>query len=222
MQDAIHELAKDAAKLARGTKIVGLGSGSTVAHIVRALAGLQDTGEMEFIPTSLQIKIEAEKYGLRIVDEKRIPEIDIVFDGADQIDSNLYMIKGGGGALLKEKILISSAKRVVIAADQSKFVSKFTRPVPIEIHPLARWSVAKKLESIGGSPSLRTLEKGYPFVTENGNLILDATFHSINDPAKRESEIKNLAGVMEVGIFTRKADVYYKAKTDGSFEKITT
>ena len=216
----MQNLAKDAAKLAKGSRTVGLGSGSTATYIVKELAGLKDKDRMEFVPTSLQIKIEAEKNNLRIADESRIPEIDIVFDGADQIDADYNMIKGGGGALLREKILISSAKRVVILADESKYVKHFSRSVPIEVHPMARSSAAKRLTRMGGTPRIRLLEKGYPFITENGNMILDTAFASIDDPARMEVELKSIPGVMEVGIFTRKADVYYKAKSDGTFEKI--
>jgi ribose 5-phosphate isomerase A len=220
LQDAIQKLAKDAVKLAKGARVVGLGSGSTAAFIVREIAKLSGKDSIEFVPTSLQIKIEAEKSGLRMADENRIPDIDIVFDGADQIDNKFNMIKGGGGALLREKILISSAKKVVIVADESKFVQSFGRSVPIEVHPMARSAVAKKLAEMDGKPALRTLDKGYPFVTENGNIILDTTFASIPDPKKKEMELKSIAGVLEVGLFTRRADVYYKAKIDGSFETI--
>lgn len=219
IQEAIQNIARDAAKLARGSRTIGLGSGSTAAYVVKELASLKDV-RMEFVPTSTQIKIEAEKNMLRMADENRIPEIDIVFDGADQIDDKLNMIKGGGGALLREKILISSAKKVVILADESKFVKHFSRSVPIEVHPMARTSAAGILAKYGGKPSLRTLDKGYPFITENGNLILDTTFRSIDDPRAKEIELKSIPGVLEVGIFTRKADVYYKAKNDGTFEKI--
>jgi ribose 5-phosphate isomerase A len=201
--------------------VIGLGSGGTAAYIVRELAKLGDE-KIEFIPTSIQIKLEAEKSKLRMADENRIPSLDIVFDGADQIDSKFNMIKGGGGALLREKILISSAKKVVILADESKFVKQFSRPVPIEVHPMARSSVEYKLAEIDAKPALRTLDKGYPFITENGNVIFDTTFTSIQDPSAKEKELKNIPGVMEVGIFTRKADVYYKAKQDGTFEKIET
>ena len=131
------------------------------------------------------------------------------------------MIKGGGGALLREKILISAAKKVVIVADASKFVQSFSRSVPIEVHPMARSILSKKLAEMGGQPLLRTLDKGYPLVTENGNLILDTFFPSISDPKKMEGELKNFAGVLEVGLFTRRADIYYKAKEDGSFETIS-
>jgi ribose 5-phosphate isomerase A len=220
LQDAIQKLAKDAVKLAKGARVVGLGSGSTAAFIVREIAKLSGKDSIEFVPTSLQIKIEAEKSGLRVADENRIPDIDIVFDGADQIDNKFNMIKGGGGALLREKILISSAKKVVIVADESKFVQSFGRSVPIEVHPMARSAVAKKLAEMDGKPALRTLDKGYPFVTENGNIILDTTFASIPDPKKKEMELKSIAGVLEVGLFTRRADIYYKAKRDGSFETI--
>lgn len=216
----MQKLSKDAARRVKGARVVGLGSGSTVAHIVREMANLPNKGSLEFVPTSLQIKLEAEKIALRIADESRIPDIDIVFDGADQIDGEFNMIKGGGGALLREKILISAAKKVIIVADESKFVQSFNRSVPIEVHPMARSLVHKKLTEVGGKSTLRTLDKGYPFVTENGNVILDTTFASIPDPKKKEAELKSIAGVLEVGLFTRRADVYYKAKVDGTFETI--
>jgi ribose 5-phosphate isomerase A len=219
-QDAIQNLADDAIKLAKSSRIIGLGSGSTVSHIVRKMSALPGKESIEFIPTSLQIKIEAEKSSLRLADESRIPDIDIVFDGADQIDRDFNMIKGGGGALLREKILIDAAKTVVIVADEKKFVHSFSKSIPIEVHPMARSSVSKKLRQIGGQPMLRTLEKGYPFITENGNIIFDTTFSSIPEPKKDEMELKNIPGVMEVGLFTRKADIYYKAKNDGTFETL--
>ena len=219
-EPSILKLAKEAVKVVKDVKVVGLGSGSTVGFIVRELAKLPNRGSIEFVPTSLQIKLEAEKSSLRIADENIIPDMDIVFDGADQIDSKYHMIKGGGGALLREKILISAAKKVVIVADASKFVKSFSRSVPIEVHPMARSFVLKRLEEMKGKPNLRILDKGYPYVTENGNLILDVLFPSITDAKRMELELKNIAGVLEVGIFTRRADIYYKAKADGSFETI--
>jgi ribose 5-phosphate isomerase A len=220
-QVAVEKLAKDAAKLAKGSRVVGLGSGSTVSFIVREMAKLPGKESIEFVPTSLQIKIEAEKSSLRIGDENRIPDIDLVFDGADQIDSKFNMIKGGGGALLKEKIVISAAKKLVIAADASKFVPSFSRSVPIEIHPMARSIATKRLQEMGGKPTLRTMNNGYPYMTENGNPVLDTTFGLIPDPKRKEVELKSIPGVLEVGLFTRRADIYYKAKSDGSFETIS-
>lgn len=219
LQGAIQRLAKDAvSRFVRPNQVVGLGSGSTAAYIVREMALLKDKNAILCIPTSLQIKVEAERSGLQFADESRISDIDVVFDGADQIDAKFNMIKGGGGALLREKILISSAKTVVIVADENKFVKSFSRSVPIEVHPMARTSVAKKLQEASGNPVLRTLDKGYPFITENGNIILDTLFPSITDPKKAELELKGIAGVMEVGLFTRTADFCYVAKGDGTFE----
>lgn len=223
LQEAIKNLAIHAVKQQFPTdnnQVIGLGSGSTVAAIVREISKLPNKKRLEFVVTSLQIKKEAEHSGLKIVDENHIPYIDIVFDGADQIDSKFNMIKGGGGALLKEKIVTSAAKRVVIVADSNKFVDVFSHSVPIEVHPFARSIVWIKLEEAGGMPKLRTIEKDYPYITENGNIILDTIFTSLVDVQKKEIDLKNIPGVLEVGLFTRRADVYYKAKTDGSFETI--
>jgi ribose 5-phosphate isomerase A len=221
ISQSIELLAKDAVeRYVKDNQIIGLGSGSTIAFLVKEMARLKNKNTLKFIVTSLQIKTEAENSGLEIVDENQIPEIDIVFDGADQIDSQYNMIKGGGGALLKEKILISAAKKVIIIADSTKFVGTFNRPVPLEVHPFARSAVSKKLKEISSQVQLRILEKGYPFITENGNIIFDTTFTSITDVPKKEIELKSIPGVLEVGFFTRRADIYYKAKSDGNFESV--
>ena len=224
LQDAIKNLAIHAVRQQLSTtnsnQVIGLGSGSTVVAIVREMAKLPDKKRLEFVATSLQIKKEAENSGLKIVDENRIPYIDVVFDGADQIDSEFRIIKGGGGALLKEKVIMSAAKRVVIAGDSNKFVDVFNLSVPVEVHQFALSIVSIKLKEEGGIPKLRTIEKGYPFITENGNIILDTTFNLLMDVRKKELELKNIPGVLEVGLFTRVADIYYKAKIDGSFETI--
>jgi len=220
MKRALHSSAQDAVKrFVTTNQVVGLGSGSTMAVLVRELADLPFKTSVEFLTTSIQIKIEAEKVGLKIVDESSINHVDVVFDGADQIDSDFNMIKGGGGALLKEKVLISAANKVVILADVTKFVKQLTQPIPIEIHKFARSLLMKRLKEAGGSPKLRTIEKGYPSVTENGNIILDTSFSLLGNPRSKEIELKTIPGVLEVGLFTR-ANVYYKAKNDGSFEII--
>ena len=190
-----------------------------MAVLVRELANLPFKASVEFVTTSIQIKIEAEKVGLKIADESSFVNIDVVFDGADQIDSDFNMIKGGGGALLREKLLISAANKVVILADVTKFVKRLTQPIPIEIHKFARSFLMKRLKELGGSPKLRTMDKGYPSVTENGNLVLDTSFSSLGNPQSKEIELKSIPGILEVGLFTR-ANIYYKAKNDGSFEII--
>src|ERR671910_1846447 len=132
ISQSIELLAKDAVKrYVKDNQIIGLGSGSTVAFLVKEMARLENKNTLKFIVTSLQIKTEAENSGLEIVDENQIPEIDIVFDGADQIDSDYNMIKGGGGALLKEKILIASSQKFVIIAQANKFVDRFNIAIPV-------------------------------------------------------------------------------------------
>jgi ribose 5-phosphate isomerase A len=216
---AISNSAKDAVKrFVTADQVVGLGSGGTMKALVNELANLPYNKTLKLVATSIQIKIEAERVGLRISDESNV-SIDVVFDGADQIDSDFNMIKGGGGALFREKVLISAANRVVILADVTKFVTRLSRPIPIEIHKFARSFLHKRLREIGGDPKLRTIEKGYPYITENGNLILDTSFSSLGSLRSKEIDLKSIPGVAEVGLFTS-ADIYYKANNDGSFEII--
>jgi ribose 5-phosphate isomerase A len=216
---AISNSAKDAVKrFVTANQVVGLGSGSTMKALVKELANLPYNKTLELVATSIQIKIEAERVGLRISDESSV-DIDVVFDGADQIDSDFNMIKGGGGALFREKVLISAANRVVILADVTKFVTRLSRPIPIEIHKFARSFLHKRLKELGGDPKLRTIEKGYPYITENGNLILDTSFSSLGSLRSKEIDLKSIPGVAEVGLFTS-VDIYYKANNDGSFEII--
>jgi ribose 5-phosphate isomerase A len=221
-QEAARNLAKEAVKyFVRPNQVIGLGSGPMAASIVREMANFNGKETLECIPTSFQIKLEAQCSGLKLVDENKMPEVDVVFDGADEVDAKFNMIKGGGGALLREKIVHSSAKQIVIAAESTKFVPTFSWPVPIEIHPFAIHIVKKKLEDVaGGRPKMRMLKEGYPYVTENGNFILDTSFDFPSDISRQEVELKNIAGVVEVGLFTKHANVYYKAKEDGSFETI--
>jgi len=219
--DAIKALSEDAIKLVKNHQIIGLGSGRAATAFVKSLSLFVKKKKLNIrcIPTSLQIKLEAEKGKLHLMDTI-LDKIDIVFDGADQIDKAKNLIKGGGGALLRENILISAAKKVVIMADASKFVTNFKRDVPVEVHPLARNTVTKAISKIGGKPSIRTLDRGYPFVTENGNIILDCNFGIIKKPKLLQESIKKISGVLEVGIFTRKPDIIYKAKSNGKFDVI--
>jgi ribose 5-phosphate isomerase A len=221
-QEAARNLAKEAVKrFVRPNQIIGLGSGPMASAIVREMVNFDGKETLECIPTSFQIKLEAQNSGLKLVDEDKMAQIDVVFDGADEIDGKFNMIKGGGGALLREKIVHSAAKQMVIAAESNKFVLTFSWPVPIEIHPFAIHIVRKKLEDIGGArPKMRMLKEGYPYVTENGNFILDTSFDFPLDIRRQELELKNIAGVVEVGLFTKHASAYYKAKEDGSFETV--
>ena len=220
--DAIKALSSDALKFVKDDYVVGLGSGRAATALVKSLAKLIKLKgyNVRGVPTSLQIKLIAEKGGIPLVESDQVQHIDVVFDGADQIDSQKYVIKGGGGALLRENILFSLAKKVVVMADKTKFVKNFNRTVPVEIHPLARNSVTKTIKKLGGDAEIRSLERGYPFFTENGNIVLDCDFGSINNPKVLTQKIKQIPGVLESGIFLRKPDVIYKAKENGKFDII--
>ncbi len=217
--DAIKALSSDALKFVKDDYVIGLGSGRAATTLVKSLSKLIKLKNYNIrgVPTSLQIKLIAEKGGIQLVDADQVEHIDVVFDGADQIDSQKFMIKGGGGALLRENILFSLAKKVVVMADKTKFVKNFTRTVPIEIHPLARNSVTNSITKMGGKAEIRTLDRDYPFFTENGNIILDCDFGTIKNPKVLTQKIKQTTGVLESGIFLRKPDVIYKAKENGKF-----
>jgi ribose 5-phosphate isomerase A len=223
-QKSAEAIAQETVKqYVKGNQVIGLGSGPMAAAIVKEIGKISsDVKEtLQCIASSTQIKQEALSGNLTIVDQSLIPEIDVVFDGADQLDSQFNMIKGGGGALLKEKILHYAAKTIVITAESFKFVESFNRSVPIEVHPFALYLSQEKLESEqGAKPELRMLNEGYPYVTENGNFVLDTIFQSIPDVRKKENELKNIPGVIEVGLFSKQANVYYKAREDGSFDAI--
>ena len=215
-------LSNDALRFVKDGYVIGLGSGRAATVLVKSLAKLIKLKNYNIrgVPTSLQIKLIAEKGGITLVESDQVDYIDVVFDGADQINSEKYVIKGGGGALLRENILFSLAKKVIVMADKTKFVRDFTMKIPVEIHPLARNSVTYSINKLGGSVNLRTLDRGYPFFTENGNIILDCDFGTIKNPRTLTQKIKQTAGVLESGIFLRKPDLIYKAKENGKFEII--
>lgn len=218
--DAISALSKDALKFVKNNSVLGLGSGRAATAFVVSLGKYikQKNLAVKAVPTSLQIRLVAEKSGIHMIEPGQIKKIDVVFDGADQIDSQRNLIKGGGGALLRENVLISSANKVIIMADSTKFVKYFDRTVPVEVHPFARSTVKKFIERLGGKPMLRTIERGYPFITENGNVIYDCDFGTIKAPGPLAQKVKQIPGVLEVGIFTRKPDVIYRARENGRFD----
>ena len=220
--DAIEALSYDALKLVSDGFVIGLGSGRAATTLVKSLSKLIKIKNYKIkgVPTSLQIKQIAENGGIPLIEADQIDHIDIVFDGADQIDSEKFVIKGGGGALLRENILFSLAKKVIVIADKSKFVKNFTRTVPVEVHPLARNSVSFAIKRLGGKSKLRSLDRGYPVFTENGNIILDCDFGTIKNPRTLTQKIKQTPGVIESGLFLRKPDVIYRANTDGKFDII--
>ena len=192
-----------AAELVRDGDIVGLGTGSTAYFAVVALgervkAGLKITG----IPTSVQTADLARTLGIPLTTLDEHPEIDITIDGADEVDPKLNLIKGGGGALLREKVVASVTKKMVVVADSGKIVSVLGKfPLPVEIISFARTVVEKRIVALGATPKLRTKPDGSPYLTDNGNQILDCSFVKIVDPAALARELNGMPGVVEHGLF---------------------
>jgi len=198
-----------AAKLVRDGDIVGLGSGSTAYFAVVALgervkAGLKIVG----IPTSVQTAGLARQLGIPLTTLDEHPEIDITIDGADEVDPQLRLIKGGGGALLREKVIAAASKKMVVVADSSKVVPVLGKfPLPVEVISFARTVVEKKIVSLGASPKLRTRPDGSPFITDNGNQILDCSFGKITNPAALALILSDTPGIVEHGLFIGLASI---------------
>ncbi|MEM0117587.1 MAG: ribose 5-phosphate isomerase A [Conexivisphaerales archaeon] len=184
------------------SKRIGLGSGRTVAAFLRyaASAGILNR-EASYIPSSSQIASVAYELGLALGSDQRVEDVQVTVDGADQVLPSNVFIKGGGGALLKEKILWSVSNLVYVMVTREKLSQKLTVPIPLEVHPMAINAVISRVSDLGGKGVLRVLERGYIYTTENGNVIVDVTIRRKN-VSRLERELKTIPGVLEVGIFT--------------------
>ena len=199
--------AQAAAKFVKAGMAVGLGSGTTVAHVVRTLA--RSKSRAIFIPSSSATQKLASELDLKLGSLGDHPKLDLMIDGADEVDPDLNMIKGRGGAQTREKILASAARKVVIVADRTKLVSQLGErtPVPVEVLPFAHKFTMRRLAELKGEAKLRITTTKAPFVTDNGNYIVDIKFTSISRPAELEAEINRMPGVVENGLFVKVADV---------------
>jgi ribose 5-phosphate isomerase A len=192
-----------AAELVRDGDVVGLGTGSTAYFAIIALgervkAGLKIVG----IPTSVGTADLARAVGIPLTTLDDHPEIDITIDGADEVDPQLNMIKGGGGALLREKVIASASKKMVVVADSGKIVPVLGKfPLPVEIIDFARAVLEKKIVELGATTKLRTAPDGKPFVTDEGHHILDCSFGEIADPRALALTLGNTPGIVEHGLF---------------------
>lgn len=208
MDEPKKRAAESALKLIRDGQVVGLGTGSTAKFAIEGLGRLFREGlSVKGVPTSIETERMAREFGIPLVDLNEAGPIDITLDGADEVDPDFNMIKGGGGALTREKLVaLASAKRVILV-DESKLVSKLgqSRPLPIEVLPFAWTLSARLLTGLGCVASLRR-HGGMPFVTDNANHILDCVFGPIEDAGALEKRIKLLPGVIECGLFIGIAD----------------
>jgi ribose 5-phosphate isomerase A len=201
---------------------VGLGTGSTAYWMVERLGERVREGlRVRCVPTSLRTEEQARSLDIPLVTFADVQRLDLAIDGADEIGPNLALIKGGGGALLREKLVARAALRFIVIADASKRVELLGRfPLPVEVVPFA-WEVTARrvAEVTGAEPLLRRDERGEVYPTDNGNYILDCRCREIRDPEKIERELKLITGVVECGLFVRMADLALVA-TDGEVEII--
>jgi ribose 5-phosphate isomerase A len=224
-QDWIEKEKKNAAleavKHVKDGFMVGLGSGSTAAYAIEEIGNRikHEALHVLGVPTSYQALLLAVKHRIQITTLEEHPTLDLTIDGADQIDEELNLIKGMGGALAQEKIVAFASKELVIVADESKKVKVLgenNHPVPVEVLPFAASIVMRKMREISGKPVLREgTGKIGPVITDNGNVIIDVEFGLIRDPMKLERRLKEFPGVVETGLFINMAKLAFLGKRSG-------
>ncbi|HDP89945.1 MAG TPA: ribose-5-phosphate isomerase RpiA [Thioalkalivibrio sp.] len=211
-QDEMKKAAAEAAlEYVESGMVVGIGTGSTANHFIDLLAGMK--GKIDGTVASSEASAERLKgHGIRVMDLNSAGQLSLYVDGADESNRHLHLIKGGGGALTREKIVAGASDKFVCIADGSKLVDVLgTFPLPIEVIPMARSLVAREMVKLGGQPVLRE-----GFTTDNGNIILDVHNLQIMEPEKMETAINQIPGVVTVGIFAhRGADVLILGTPDG-------
>jgi len=208
-----QEVGRAAAERVSSDSIVGLGTGSTTAFAIQYLGERLQSGELtniKGVTTSFQAIVLARKYGIPVVSLDEVDRIDVAIDGADEVDPQKNLIKGGGAAHTQEKIVDSLAEQFVVVVDGGKLVDSLgsTFLLPVEVIPMAVSPVMRAIEALGGKPTLRMgVKKAGPVVTDQGNLIIDVKLDRIDDPAALESALNNIPGVLENGLFVGVADV---------------
>ena len=219
-EEAKQRAALEAVKHVEDGFVVGLGSGSTAAYVIQEIGRLirQDGLRVRGVPSSSQAMIVAVQSGVPLTTLDENPVLDLDIDGADQIDQKLNLIKGGGGALTREKIVASAAKQFVVVADETKLVEKLGTDcrVPVEVLPFALAPATADIRELGGKPLLRESKgKVGAVVTDSGNYIVDVDFGPIKNAEQLNRRLKLIPGVIETGLFIGMADLVYLGKQDG-------
>jgi ribose 5-phosphate isomerase A len=208
-----QEVGKAAAALVKSGSIVGLGTGSTTAYAIQFIGERLKSGELKDIvgvPTSFQAEVLAKQYGIPLTTLDAIDHIDIAIDGADEVDPHKNLIKGGGAAHTREKVVDYLANQFIVVVDAGKLVDRLGSvfPVPVEVIPMAVTPVMQAIEKLGGKPELRMgVKKAGPVITDQGNMVIDVKFDAIDNPENLEKTLNNIPGVLENGIFVNCADV---------------
>jgi ribose 5-phosphate isomerase A len=212
IREELKRRAADAAvEQVRSGMVLGLGSGTTVAYALQRLAEMLRTGKIDGVcgvPSSIQTETQAQQLGIPLTSLDRRPIIDLTIDGADEVDPDLNLIKGGGGALLREKVLAQASRRTVFIVDQSKLSPRLGShwPLPVEVIHFAVRSIENYLTSIGASVELRKTAEGTLFRTDQNNVVLDANFGPIDNARKLATKLADRAGIVAHGLFLNMAD----------------
>ena len=205
--------------------IIGIGSGSTIVYAVEHIGKLnrEDPLNLKCIPSSFQSYQLIIENGLELGTLEQYPDIDLDLDGADEVDTDLNLIKGGGGCLVQEKILASNSKKLIILVDYRKKSEKlgmnWKKGVPIEVIPMAYFPIMKKLKVLSGKPILRMAQsKSGPLITDNGNFIVDVDFGVIENPTELNDKLLHIPGIVDTGLFIGMASSTYIGTEDGNVE----
>jgi ribose 5-phosphate isomerase A len=206
----------------RGGMTLGLGTGSTAYWAIQGIGGMVKEGlSVKAVATSVQSEALARELNIPIIPFSEVGHLDITIDGADEVDKELNLIKGGGGALLREKIVAAVTKFYIIIVDESKLVDKLGKfPLPVEVAPFAWELTERKLAALGCTPKMR-MAGDQPYLTDNSHYILDCSFGTINDPALLHRQVSDITGVMEDGFFIGMADVIISGAPGGGTRVIS-
>jgi len=220
MSELKKKAAEKAVEFVRSGMVLGLGTGSTTYFALAKIAELLNNGGLTNvigIPSSVQTENQARELGIPLTTLEANPDIDLTIDGADEIDKNMNLIKGGGGALLREKVLAQASKKEIIIADCGKYSDYLGENchIPVEVLKFAVEPEKNYIESIGGKVTLRINEDKSVFTTDEGNLILDCDFGIIEDPAEIAVKLERRAGIVEHGLFVDIADTIIIAAKEG-------
>lgn len=217
-----QEVGRAAAAQVKSGTVVGLGTGSTTAFAIQFIGERIASGELKDIkgiPTSFQASVLAKQHGIPLATLDDVDHIDIAIDGADEVDPQMNLIKGGGAAHTREKVVDGLAEQFIVVVDSSKLSDKIGTifALPVEVIPMAIAPVTRALEKLGGKVEMRMgIKKDGPVITDQGNMVLDVTFDGIDSPAEMEKDINNIPGVLENGLFVGLAtEVLVGEVTDG-------